>query len=234
MKMIISKHFTIPKVRAAWRKLFSPSPRQKLKDKAESLEQVFSNRSLQEYTDIWFSSASKCFSNAVLRRLEKVQCKCFFWHQPEICFSAMLQEYICYNVEWVEVLKISQVFWAKLYCKMSYLFCWFCSLWEFLQRNRKLIDKLQIWVFNLLFSGAFFIFGDCFRAFSQFSFDFFRRRPTMVADIFIQLPNPVSPPPPLPQPFYGTVFNPCLKNDHVFYNNGRKIEKNLDLDTLPL
>ena len=205
MKMIISKHFTIPKVRAAWRKLFSPSPRQKLKDKAESLEQVFSNRSLQEYTDIWFSSASKCFSNAVLRRLEKVQCKCFFWHQPEICFSAMLQEYICYNVEWVEVLKISQVFWAKLYCKMSYLFCWFCSLWEFLQRNRKLIDKLQIWVFNLLFSGAFFIFGDCFRAFSQFSFDFFRRRPTMVADNFIQLPNPVSPPPP-PSPNLSTAL----------------------------
>ena len=205
MKMIISKHFTIPKVRAAWRKLFSPSPRQKLKDKAKSLEQVFSNRSLQKYTDIWFSSASKCFSNAVLRRLEKVQCKCFFWHQPEICFSAMLQEYICYNVEWVEVLKISQVFWAKLYCKMSYLFCWFCSLWEFLQRNRKLIDKLQIWVFNLLFSGAFFIFGDCFRAFSQFSFDFFRRRPTMVADNFIQLPNPVSPPPP-PSPNLSTAL----------------------------
>ena len=206
MKMIISKHFTIPKVRAAWRKLFSPSPRQKLKDKAESLEQVFSNRSLQKYTDIWFSSASKCFSNAVLRRLEKVQCKCFFWHQPEICFSAMLQECICYNVEWVEVLKISQVFWAKLYCKMSYLFCWFCSLWEFLQRNRKLIDKLQIWVFNLLFSGAFFIFGDCFRAFSQFSFDFFRRRPTMVADIFIQLPNPVSPPLPPPPTFLRHCF----------------------------
>ena len=206
MKMIISKHFTIPKVRAAWRKLFSPSPRQKLKDKAKSLEQVFSNRSLQKYTDIWFSSASKCFSNAVLRRLEKVQCKCFFWHQPEICFSAMLQEYICYNVEWVEVLKISQVFWVKLYCKMSYLFCWFCSLWEFLQRNRKLIDKLQIWVFNLLFSGAFFIFGDCFRAFSQFSFDFFRRRPTMVADIFIQLPNPVSPPLPPPPTFLRHCF----------------------------
>ena len=206
MKMIISKHFTIPKVRAAWRKLFSPSPRQKLKDKAKSLEQVFSNRSLQKYTDIWFSSASKCFSNAVLTRLEKVQCKCFFWHQPEICFSAMLQEYICYNVEWVEVLKISQVFWAKLYCKMSYLFCWFCSLWEFLQRNRKLIDKLQIWVFNLLFSGAFFIFGDCFRAFSQFSFDFFRRRPTMVADIFIQLPNPVSPPLPPPPTFLRHCF----------------------------
>ena len=206
MKMIISKHFTIPKVRVAWRKLFSPSPRQKLKDKAESLEQVFSNRSLQKYTDIWFSSASKCFSNAVLRRLEKVQCKCFFWHQPEICFSAMLQECICYNVEWVEVLKISQVFWAKLYCKMSYLFCWFCSLWEFLQRNRKLIDKLQIWVFNLLFSGAFFIFGDCFRAFSQFSFDFFRRRPTMVADIFIQLPNPVSPPLPPPPTFLRHCF----------------------------
>lgn len=52
---------------------------------------------------------------------------------------------------------------------------------------------------------------------------------------FYSAPQPRLPPPsPLPQPFYGTVFNPCLKNDHVFYNNGRKIEKNLDLDTLPL
>ena len=33
---------------------------------------------------------------------------------------AMLQEYIYfYNVEWFEICKMSEVFGAKLYCKMS-------------------------------------------------------------------------------------------------------------------
>ena len=36
---------------------------------------------------------------------------------------AVLQENIFYNDEWVEALKMSEVFWAKLYCKMSDLFC---------------------------------------------------------------------------------------------------------------
>ena len=36
---------------------------------------------------------------------------------------AMLQEHIIFNVKWVEVPKMSKVFWAKLYCKMSDLFC---------------------------------------------------------------------------------------------------------------
>ena len=30
-----------------------------------------------------------------------------------------LQEYIIFNVKWVEILRISEVFWAKLYCKLS-------------------------------------------------------------------------------------------------------------------
>ena len=40
-------------------------------------------------------------------------------------FSAVLREYIIFNVKWVEVRKINGVFRAKLYCKMSDLFCWF-------------------------------------------------------------------------------------------------------------
>ena len=48
-------------------------------------------------------------------------CKCFFWHQQETCL-AVLQEYIFYYVEWVEVHKMSEIFWAKLYSKMIDLF----------------------------------------------------------------------------------------------------------------
>ena len=34
-------------------------------------------------------------------------------------FLVVLQEYIFYNVDWVEVRKISEGFWTKLYCRMS-------------------------------------------------------------------------------------------------------------------
>ena len=37
-------------------------------------------------------------------------------------FLAVLWEHIIFNVKWVEVHKMSEVFWAKLYCKMSDLF----------------------------------------------------------------------------------------------------------------
>ena len=37
-------------------------------------------------------------------------------------FLVVLREHIFFNVEWVEVHKMSEVFWAKLYCKMSKIF----------------------------------------------------------------------------------------------------------------
>ena len=39
-------------------------------------------------------------------------------------FFAVLREYIFYNVERAEVRKMSEVFWAKRYSKMSNLFCY--------------------------------------------------------------------------------------------------------------
>ena len=36
---------------------------------------------------------------------------------------AVLQEQIILNVKWVEIRKMSEVLWSKLYCKMSDLFC---------------------------------------------------------------------------------------------------------------
>ena len=51
-------------------------------------------------------------------------------------FLTVLRDHIIFNVKWVEVRKMSNVFRAKLYCKMSDLsFCW---LWDFLLENLKL------------------------------------------------------------------------------------------------
>ena len=41
--------------------------------------------------------------------------------KPE-SFLTVLREDIAFNVKWVEVRKMSEVFWVKLYCKMSELF----------------------------------------------------------------------------------------------------------------
>ena len=41
---------------------------------------------LRRYREIYRHLASKCFNNAVLLRQEMMQCKCFFWHQPEKCW----------------------------------------------------------------------------------------------------------------------------------------------------
>ena len=38
-------------------------------------------------------------------------------------FLAVLREHIIFNVKWVVVRKMSQIFRAKLYCKMCSLFC---------------------------------------------------------------------------------------------------------------
>ena len=40
-------------------------------------------------------------------------------------FLAALLECIFYNVEEAEIHKMSEVFWAKLYCRISDLFCCF-------------------------------------------------------------------------------------------------------------
>ena len=87
---------------------------------------------LQGYTEIWRHFLSKCFKNAVLGRREMVQCKCFFLTPNRNNFAgkfakserflAVLREHIIFNVKWVKVQKISEVFWGNLYRKMSDLF----------------------------------------------------------------------------------------------------------------
>ena len=102
---------------------------------------------------------SKCFKNAVLGREEIVQCKCFF------CFFrkfvnvetvlAVLREHIIFDVKWAEFRKMSEVFWAKLYCKISDILSTFYRLWDFLLENLKLRKKnsddvhWKVWMNNI-------------------------------------------------------------------------------------
>ena len=82
---------------------------------------------LRRYTEI---NGHLVLQECSFGRQETVECKCFFWHQTEACLLenftklrkvlAVLQD-ILFSV-WVEVRKMSEVFWAKLYCKISDLF----------------------------------------------------------------------------------------------------------------
>ena len=83
---------------------------------------------------------SKCFKNKVLGRLEMVKCKCFPLTPTRdmfagksvkwVTFLVVLLESIFYNSEWVEVLKMSEVFQAKLIVKWVILFANFSWLFE--------------------------------------------------------------------------------------------------------
>ena len=55
---------------------------------------------------------------------------------------AILREHVTYNVKWVEVHKVHEAFWAKLYCKTRDFFTNFCWLWDFLLENLKFKKKL--------------------------------------------------------------------------------------------
>ena len=124
-----------PKQRAAIRKLFSlpPTHHQQIKSYFVSGTKIF----LRRYREIYRHLLSKCFKNAVLGRQEIVQYRCFFLTASRKIFAgkfvkwerflAVYLEHIFSNVKWVEVRKMSKVFWAKLYCKMSDLLRQFLS-----------------------------------------------------------------------------------------------------------
>ena len=105
-----------------------------------------------------------------------------------LTFLIVLLEYVFYNVEWVKVRKMSEAFWAKLFCKLSDFFANFCWIWDFLAENLKLIDNIQIWGFeSFIFWSKFVFFGTVLGLFCQCNF--FCRRPTMVTEFFSQPPT---------------------------------------------
>ena len=114
---------------------------------------------------------SKCFENVVSGHPEMVQWKCFFWTRnilpatlvKWVSFQAALWEYNFCNIECVEVRKVSEIFWAKVYCKLVkwvIFFASFCWFWDFVLENLELKDKIQIWGFeSFIFCTKFLIFG---------------------------------------------------------------------------
>ena len=58
-------------------------------------------------------------------------------------FLAVFWEHVIFNFKRVEIRKMSEVFWAKLYCKMSDLFRWFLLALRFSATNSG-IKKLMM------------------------------------------------------------------------------------------
>ena len=104
-------------------------------------------------------------------------------------FLAVFWEHIIFNFKRVEIRKMSEVFWAKLYCKMSDLFRWFllalrfsatnsgikktlmmstgtCALRLYARKNifKKRITNMRFWIIYILVqvSPALGRFSQCF------------------------------------------------------------------------
>ena len=140
------KHFMRPKQRPVLRKLFSLVSIHSPPDKI--LLYLWNKNFLtQIYRNIYGHLLSKCFKNAVIERPETVPCKCFFGHQTAKSlqfvkserFLIVLPEHFMFNIKWVEVCKISEIFWAKMYCKTSHHFL------QFLLALRKSEIKKKLW-----------------------------------------------------------------------------------------
>ena len=107
-------------------------------------------------------------------------------------FLTVLREHIIFNVKWVDIRKTSEVFWSKLYCKMSDIFRYFLlalrlSTWKsenlkkslmtstgtcgrikkYTRNNifKKRIPNMRFWIIYILVRVSFL--GTVLRRFSQ-------------------------------------------------------------------
>ena len=140
-------HFTRPRQWFSLRKLFSLPP-----DKS--------------FLSLWIKNfLTKIYRNILTFAFEvlRVHCKCFFWHQPETC---LLENWLCYgsiffnNVELVQVHKINEVFWAKLYCKWVIFFCQLLKVFEtFCEKiwNWKRNSKYEVQIIPYLVQISFLL-----------------------------------------------------------------------------
>ena len=138
-----------------------------------------------------------------------VQSKCFFLTPTRHLFAVKFVKwkrylvvlclfgYIFFNVKRVEFLEIGEIFWAKRYCKIRYLFCQlFLALRISVKKSeiKKHSDDAHwnIWknwhLSRFLKKSKFVFWGLLWAVLASV---FFLRQPIMVADIFTQ-----SPPPP--------------------------------------
>ena len=113
---------------------------------------------LRRDTEIYRHLTSKCFKNCCSswesRNKTAPFLQLFFLKPNKNVFAgkfvkskrvlARLWEHVIFNIIEVEVHHMNEVFWAKLYCKMSDLFRWFLTwLWDFLLENLKLKKNID-------------------------------------------------------------------------------------------
>ena len=84
---------------------------------------------------------------------------------------------------------MSKVFWAKLYCKISDLFCWFLlvsrlSTWK--SENSRQSSDMRFLI--IYFPIQISLFGAALGHFSQCKFKIFCHQSTVVADVFTNGP----------------------------------------------
>ena len=149
-----------PKQRPVLRKLFSLVSIHSPPDKI--LLYLWNKNFLtQIYRNIYGHLLSKCFKNAVIERPETAPCKCFFGHQTAKSlqfvkserFLIVLPEHFMFNIKWVEICKISEIFRAKYIVKRVIIFSSFCWHWENLKSKKNFDDvHWNLWTNNRKFA----------------------------------------------------------------------------------
>ena len=157
LKWKIAKHFTRLKQRAALRKLFSlpPTHPHQIKPYCVFQTKIF----WQRYTEAHRHLLLKCFKNTVLGRQEKVQCKCFFWHQTETCLLEHLQsqrgKFLLENLK-IKKKSSDDVYW--------YVWTNIKTLYARNNIFKKRIPNVIFWIIHILVQISLY-FGDSSRAF---------------------------------------------------------------------
>ena len=97
------------------------------------------------------------------------------WCSKHVCwkfvkserFLVVLREHIIFNVKWVDVRKLSEIFWGKLYFKTCDLFCKFLLALKLSARKYQIKKTLMI---STGTSGQIWKF--CMSEISRFEFSF--------------------------------------------------------------
>ena len=137
---------TRPKQPAGLRKLFSPPPDKKFLRiwNKNFITEIYRNIQTFAFQMFWECS-SWAFRNSAGQMFFLTHTRDMFvgklvnW----LRFSAVLQKYFFYNVEWVEIQKMSEFFERNYLEKWVIFFANFSWLWDTLPENLKLIDAVN-------------------------------------------------------------------------------------------
>ena len=146
LKWKIVKHFTRPKPRVALKKLFRlhhPAPTPPDENLLSLWNKIFLKEIYRNIQTFAFKVLLECSSwacrNGAVWHHQMFAGKFLKWKM----FLAVLREHILFNVELVEVGKMIDVFWVKLYCKISDNFCYsFLALILYARKYEIIKNKL--------------------------------------------------------------------------------------------